>query len=1178
VVHVTKLVLLLLLQSTAGAVTGTSGLVCDGANFSGSFDISAETDGALALEADLLGATSSTINLVKDTIAPALAITSAPNIDGLNVTNYAISGTCDENTATVNVDIGGLTNSAVCDGSNWSVTGWDMNSLGDNASIAVSVDYVDAALNPASDSTTISKASTAYSVAITAASAINIANNAAYVVSGTCSNDTENVTLDIAATTVTDTVVCTAGAFSFTVDASSVADNASVAIQVDHGLASDTTNVLKDTVSPTLSITLAVDIDASNVANYGISGVCSEDGTINIDLGGLTNTATCSGGGWSLSGWDVSGLADNTGIMLTADQTDAAGNAATQATDTVDKNVSVFSVAITTADAINIANNAAYIVSGTCSNDTENVTLDIASSTVTDTVVCTAGAFSFTVDASLVGDNATVAVQVDHGTASDSTNVIKDTVAPTLAIDAVVNIDTSNVSTYSLSGTCDEASATVNVNLGGLSNTATCDGSVWSIASWDISAEGDATGISVTADMDDAALNPATQATTTVDKDTTAPSVAITSPVDSSYINIASDSGSFAVSGTCDENGATVDILVGGVSAAGQSGMLCDGANFSGSIDSTVIAEGSFVLSAELSDSANTGVSGNINIIRDVTAPTIALDALGNITAANEASYSVTGTCSADTDSISISVGSASNSGACSSGTYTIAVDTSSIVDGSGISVTADITDAAGNTATQASTTVNKDATIPTITIDYSPDITAANETTYNVSGSCSENGEMVVVNIDGLAYSPTCSSGSWSLSSIDVSSRPDNAALPITADHDDSFGNSAVQASTTVDKNASTPTVTINTPAADITNANLTNYSVSGTCSENGTAVSLAVGSLNFSPNCSSGVWSMGAIDATSLLDGPITITADHSTATQASTSVTKDTASQTVTISSAPDITIDNELTYIASGTCSDNGQNVDVFIDSLNYLVSCTGGSWTTGLVDVSSITDGSGISVTADHSTATQASTTINKSTTTPTVSGLSVSATLSNSADLNFSLNDPGGFTINDYIINYRIKGSPTWLVYNDGVNLNTTPTVSSLSASTTYEFRVAVVYDTSNQSAWSNTAEGTTQPDSPIFGPYAAMNVGGSTTTTVVAYQDATNVTLNGSALVTLNSGQTHVFASSQFDVIDADKPILQQVEEVRLMQVRGQILFGTQPHGPVRHLVSMQLELVLRF
>lgn len=52
------------------------------------------------------------------------------------------------------------------------------------------------------------------------------------------------------------------------------------------------------------------------------------------------------------------------------------------------------------------------------------------------------------------------------------------------------------------------------------------------------------------------------------------------------------------------------------------------------------------------------------------------------------------------------------------------------------------------------------------------------------------------------------------------------------------------------------------------------------------------------------------------------------------------------------------------------------------------------------------------------------------------------------------------------------------------------------------------------------------------------MNVGGSTDTTVTAHKDSTTITLNGSPLTTLSAGQTHRFTSSQFDLIDADKPI----------------------------------------
>jgi hypothetical protein len=433
------------------------------------------------------------------------------------------------------------------------------------------------------------------------------------------------------------------------------------------------------------------------------------------------------------------------------------------------------------------------------------------------------------------------------------------------------------------------------------------------------------------------------------------------------------------------------------------------------------------------------------------------------------------------------------------------------------------------------------DGVIPTVAITSSPDINSANEATYTISGTCSENGRNVVVDIDTIGVSPVCIGGAWTSSAVNVSSRPDNIALPITADHSDAAGNNATQATTNVDKNTAVPMVAI-TFALSITSANETSYSVSGTCTENGVIVDVNISTINIQPNCSGGTWTTGNVDVSSLADNPsILITADHSTATQATTNVDKDTASPIVIISSSPNINLTNETSYIASGTCSENTVLVDINIGALNFTPTCNSVSWTTGSVDVSSLADNGSISFTADHSTATQASTTVSKNTSTPTVTSLSVPTTLAASADLGWTLNDPGGFTINDYDINYKVKGSPTWLSFADGVSLDTSATVTGLLASTTYEFRVRVQYDTSNYSDWTNTAEGETKPDTPLFSsPYAAMNVAGATTTNVVAYYDNTAVTLNSVPIAgsPLSKGQVVNITTAQFDIIDADQPI----------------------------------------
>ena len=73
-------------------------------------------------------------------------------------------------------------------------------------------------------------------------------------------------------------------------------------------------------------------------------------------------------------------------------------------------------------------------------------------------------------------------------------------------------------------------------------------------------------------------------------------------------------------------------------------------------------------------------------------------------------------------------------------------------------------------------------------------------------------------------------------------------------------------------------PTVTFSSPS-DIGNGNEASYSVNGTCSEDGRDVFVSVGGLSPSSNpvCSGGVWSVTGLDATSLAEGGINLTADH-------------------------------------------------------------------------------------------------------------------------------------------------------------------------------------------------------------------------------------------------------------------------------------------------------------
>lgn len=420
------------------------------------------------------------------------------------------------------------------------------------------------------------------------------------------------------------------------------------------------------------------------------------------------------------------------------------------------------------------------------------------------------------------------------------------------------------------------------------------------------------------------------------------------------------------------------------------------------------------------------------------------------------------------------------------------------------------------------------------VLITQSNNINNSNLASYSIVGTCSEFGQAVDVKIGSITSSTNCVVGSFMVTSLDVSSLADGV-IEISAEHFDSNGLSNTY-SLSVSKDTLTAVVAIDS-LVGINNVNQTDYVVTGTCSENNSIVDVFIGAINKQPQCTSGTWTTGFVDLSGIADGTITMTADHGNAIQASSDVNKDTASAVVTIGSAVDISSANEMTYIISGECTQAATMVDIFIGTINVQPTCTAGTWSSGFVDVSSLTDGN-ISITADHSTATQATMTITKATLTPSVDSLSIPTTLVNTANLNWNLSDPGGFSIEDYVVNFRVKGTSTWLLFDDGVSLTTESIVSGLNASTTYEFRIKVTYDSTQESAWSNIAEGTTQPDSPVFGANKAMNVGGATASTVVAYQDNTAVTLNGNSLVILNKGGTFQFTSSPFDIIDADKPI----------------------------------------
>lgn len=988
-----------------GGVSGTP--TCTAGAWSTNLNVTAVGDGAsIAITADHTdavgnNATQAIATAPKDTSNPTVAISSNTAINNTNKAAYPVSGTCSENTRTVSVVVGGVSATPTCSALAWSTT-VNVTGVSDGASIAITADHSDASGNTATQaSTSVLKDTVIPTVAISSAPAINNANRTAYVVSGTCSENTRSVTVNVGS--VSGSGTCTALAWTATLNVTTVTDSASVAVSADHvDLAGNaatqaSTTVLKDTSNPTVAITSSPVINQANSTAYTVSGTCSENTrTVTVSVGGVGGTPTCTTGTWS-STLDVSGVADSGSVAITANHTDAAGNTATQASTSVAKDTAAPTVAITSSAAINNTNKAAYPVSGTCSENGRTVSVNVGGVSATPT--CTTLAWSTTLNLTGVSDSGAVAATANHSDAvgnaatQASTSFLKDTVIPTVAITSSPLINNANKVAYTVSGTCSENTRTVNVTVGSASGTPTCTASAWS-TTLNVTAVADGASISITANHSDAAGNNATQAATTVVKDTSNPTVAITS---SPIINN-TNKAAYTVSGTCSENTRTVTVSVGGVGGT----PTCSAGSWSSTLNVTAVSDSATVaITADHADvNGNSATQATASVLKDTVIPTVAITSSPAINNANKAAYPISGTCSENTRTVTVVVGSVSATPTCTALAWSATMNVTAVADNASVAVTANHTDAAANAATQASTTVAKDTGLPTIAISSPAIINNANKVSYTVNGTCSETGRSVSVNIGGVSATDTCTLLNWTVT-VDTSAVIDSASVLITADHTDAAGNNAVQAATSTVKDTVNPTVALNAAVA-ITNTNRTAYTVSGTCSENTRTVAVSVGGVAANPSCSAGTWTTGAINVSAAADSAtLSITANHSdsagnTATQASTTVVKDTTIPTVAITSSPTINIANRLAYTVSGTCSENTNTVTVSIGGVGATPTCSGGTWTTGAISVNAATDSATLSITANHSdavgnAATQASASVLKDTVAPTVAFASAAA-------------------------------------------------------------------------------------------------------------------------------------------------------------------------------------------
>jgi hypothetical protein len=815
------------------------------------------------------------VNVMKDSMLPTVSV-NAGFVTNTNKGSYPLSGSCSEIGRPVSIS-GPVSGTTSCSGGGTWFANMNYSAQADG-SIVVTAQQSDAAGNTsAPGSATLTKDTAAPSLTITSSATISQSNVTSYPLGGTCS---ELGVMVIYSGAVSGSMLCTAGVWSTSVNFSSASEGTVTvsASQTDAAgnVASTSVSLTKNTTTPSVSINPTT-ITSINQTAVALSGSCSQNGQPVMIGGPVGANPVCTSGTWNTV-VNYTAQSDGT-VSITADHSDGLGNNAVQATASLPKDTALPNVFINT-NTINNSNKSAYVLTGTCSENGRTVNIGGAVST---TAPCVLGAWSVTVNFSAQSDGA-VYVTADLNDAAGNNaiqsaiNLSKDTSPPTVAITSTAAVTTANQFGYSVNGTCSEPGATVVIG-GSIATTVMCNVGSWGVT-LNYSAVGDGpSSVLVTADLIDNAGNQATQAVVNLLKDTTYPSIAITS---SAAINLANQS-SYPLMGTCSENGRTITIS-GGVTTT------CTSGSWSANIDYSIASDGVIAVTADLSDAAGNNNQAATNIPKDTSIPSVSV-AGGPTLYINWTSLNLNGSCSEPGQTVYIT-GSGSTTTFCSSGTWTATVN---IVSDGAYSYYIDLSDSAGNSATQASINVQRDTVPPSVTITSNAIIHSGNAGSYPLQGTC-ETGATINVTAPVTA-SMTCTAGSWS-ASMDYSSLSDGS-YTVSVNATDMAGNVG-STSTSLTKNTVAATVSVNSGGPYINSSNQNSFGLFGSCSGNGQNVFIS-GAATGNTVCSANAWSV-YLDLSANGEGNQTFYVDHSTATQASILVPKDTVPPMANISGYP------------------------------------------------------------------------------------------------------------------------------------------------------------------------------------------------------------------------------------------------------------------------------------
>ncbi|MFP8463951.1 Ig-like domain-containing protein [Enterobacter hormaechei] len=962
--------------------------------------------------------------LTVDVTVPAVTIHTVAGDDVINVAEHnqaqIVSGSATGAAAgdTVTVTIGGQSYTTVLDAAgNWSV-GVPANVISglSDGTATITASVTDAAGNTGSGTHNVTVDTGLPSVSFNAISDDNVLNAVEkgqdLSVNGTSANLAEGTVVTVTlngknytATTAAD------GTWSLTVPAADLSGlgeaSYTLSATATNGVGnsiSTTANLLVDTALPTVTInTVAGDnvINAAEVAaGQTITGkVANADigNTVTVNIGGNTYTATVQSDlTWSVNVPEsVLTALGNGDLTVSATVTNDHGNTGTGERDiTIDASLPGLRVDTVAGDDVinSIEHGQNLIVTGSSDGLAAGTTLTVTVNGKTYAAsVLADGTWSAAIPAADVGALAagTVTVTVAGQSAagnpvSISHDVTVDLAAVAISIDAIATDDVINAAEKGadlvLSGSTSnvEENQTVTITFGGKSYTAKVDADGnWTatVPSSDLAGlkDGDA---SVQVSVTNVNGNSAS-AGREYSVDATAPTVTIDTVAGDNVINGSEAAAGVAISGTTTaEVGQTVTVNLGGNSYTAQ---VQQGGVWSINVpaaDLSTLADNGYTVQVSVSDAAGNPGSAGKAITLDTTPPTVSFNVVAGDDVINSVEHgqaqviSGTATGASVGDKLVITIGSNQYTTTVdASGKWSVGVpasDISALTDGT-VTLSATITDSAGNSSTQTHDVVVNTASVAlTVNTLSGDDVINAAEAGASlvINGSSAQfaNGTQVTITLNGKSYTATIQSdGSWTTTvpAADVGTLADGASYQVSVSAQDSAGNSA-SATHTISVDTTAPVISVNTLSGDdVLNAAEAQQplTVHGSSSaEAGQTVTVTLGGKTYTALVANdGTWTLDvpAADLANLSEGALTVTASVNDKAgnngQTTHTLTVDTVAPAVTISTVADDDIVNDAEQLAGQTISgtttaEQGQTVTVSFNGHSYQATvAANGSW-------------------------------------------------------------------------------------------------------------------------------------------------------------------------------------------------------------------------------------------